>query len=375
VEIMAMRLAVIAGLLLVGGAALTAQTPATPIPENYYAAGEHVGLPAPVLGDAVIAGRIVTIGQEVSGDVLAAGWRVQVVAPTADDVRIAGAEVEVKAAIGGDLTAAAGDLMVSPGTRVSGRSWLTGGTVRADGIFDREVRIAADRVQIGGEIREPIRVVAQRLEILSTARVLGPLTYEGATQATVAAGAVLERPITYKQIPAKDVRDARWPRGLTSVVFGIHVFFGGLLLLLLLPRFAAKPADALLAAPGQSLLAGLALLVTIPFVAVLLMISVVGLPAGLVVTAAYVAALFIGVVTTAMFVGSLEARMLNLAPASTRRERLMLLLAGVLTLAVLRSIPVLGTIVVFASIVAGLGAVGSWMYRAYLQVPAVAVAQ
>jgi cytoskeletal protein CcmA (bactofilin family) len=364
-----MRTAVITGLLAIGGAVLRAQTVA-PIPENYYAAAESVTVPAPVLGDVVVAGRTVTIDKRVSGDVLAAGWRVRVSAPTEDDVRAAGAEVEVTAPVDGDLTVAAGDLTIGREARIGGRTWLTGRTVHADGVFAREVRIAAEHVLIGGDIDQPIRIVAQRLDILPTARVRGAITYEGATPATIAAGAQVTQPITYRNIPAQEVRKAQWPRGLTSLVFGIHVFFGGLLLLLLLPRLAGKPADVLRERPAQSLFAGLALVVTIPFVALLLMISVVGLPAGLALGAAYAAALFIGVVTTAVFIGALEEKLLKLAPASTMSRRAAMLLAGVLTLMVLRSVPVFGTLVVFAAVVVGLGALGVWSYQTYRQAAA-----
>jgi hypothetical protein len=363
-----------AGCLIAGGAVLMAQAPAAPIPENYYAAGEHVTLPAPVLGDAVIAGRVVTVGEQVSGDVLAAGWNVQLLAPASDDVRVAGAHVDIMAPVGGDLTAAAGDLTIAQGTTVSGRAWLTGRTIHVDGILSREAQIAGERVIIAGELREPTRIVAQRLEIRSTAKVVAPLTYEGATPATIARGALMAGPITYTRIGEKEVQNARLPRALTSIVFGLHVFFGGLLMLLLVPRLAAKPAEMLRAAPGQSLLAGLVLLVTVPFVAVLLMISLVGLPAGLVLGAAYAAALFIGVVTTAMFVGSLEQALFKLASPPTKGQRIGVLLAGVMTLVVLRSIPVLGTLVVFASIAAGLGAMGIWLYRAYVHPAPMSVA-
>ena len=363
---MTMRTACLAGLVVLSSAVVRAQGPA-PIPENYYAAGERVELPAPVQGDAVVAGRLVTIGQQVSGDVLAAGWHVSIVAPTSDDVRAAGAQVDVTAPVQGDLTAAAGELTVGPQAHVGGRTWLTGRTIRLDGVFDREVRIAGERVVIGGEIRQPIRVVAQRLEILATARVLAPLTYEGATPAVVAPGAVVSQPIAYRNISDSEVRRARWPRAATSLLFGIHVFLGGVLLLLLIPKIAGQPAEALRTSPTKSLLAGLAMLVTVPFVAILLMISVIGLPAGLALGAAYAVALFIAVVTTAIFIGNLEGRLVHAAPPSSRRQQLMLLLAGVVTLMVLHSIPVIGTIAVFASIVFGLGAIGVWMSGMYAQ--------
>ena len=63
-------------------------------------------------------------------------------APVLDDVRIAGRfEVSILALIEGDLTAVGGDLTVGPQTHVRGRAWLSGGTVRTEGVFDRELRI------------------------------------------------------------------------------------------------------------------------------------------------------------------------------------------------------------------------------------------
>jgi hypothetical protein len=50
----------------------------------------------------------------------------------------------------------------------------------------------------------------------------------------------------------------------------------------------------------------------------------------------------------------------------TPARRTTFLLVGVLTLAALRSVPVIGTAIVFAAIVFGLGALGLWLYRANL---------
>lgn len=104
-------------------------------------------------------------------------------------------------------------------------------------------------VVIAGEIRQPLNIVAERLEVLATARILAPVTYEGATPATVAPGALVTSPIAYKNIPARDARAARSPSGLSSVLLTIHLFVGGVLLLLLVPRFAAAPAEMLRAQP------------------------------------------------------------------------------------------------------------------------------
>jgi hypothetical protein len=150
----------------------------------------------------------------------------------------------------------------------------------------------------------------------------------------------------------------------------MHLLLAGLVLLALLPRMPTGIVDTMRAAPGRSLLVGGALLVTTPVMALLMVISLIGIPIGLTVGAVYLAALFLGVVATAFYVGELEARLFKAGPMTTRRQRAFLLLAGVLTLAVLRSVPVLGTLVVFVSILFGLGALSMWTYRVYASAPA-----
>jgi hypothetical protein len=102
-----------------------------------------------------------------------------------DDVRIAAAEVHVDAPVTGDLTIAGRDVVIGSRTSVSGRSRLIGGTVRLDGVFEREVRVAEATVQIAGEIRRPLAVTAET----PSARILGPLTHKGSTIARFGLGA------------------------------------------------------------------------------------------------------------------------------------------------------------------------------------------
>jgi hypothetical protein len=229
------------------------------------------------------------------------------------------------------LGAAGRNVTLGPRSSVAGNGWLTGQDVRVGGIVERPLRIAAGSVVIAGEIRQPLDIVAERLEVLATAR---------------------------------DARAARSPPGLSSVLFTIHLFVGGLLLLLVVPRFAAAPAEMLRAQPWRSLVTGVVLAVTIPFVAVLFLVSFVGIPVGLTMGAVCLAALFVAVVTTAVTLGFAEARLLH-KPLVTRSREALFLLAGVVTLAVLRSLPIIGGGVVFVSILFGLGALGLWSYRAY----------
>lgn len=366
----------IATLAVIPTVGLRSQTPAadrmSPPADNYYAAGNRVEITTPMGADVIVAGRQIDIARPVAGDILAAGWRVVLSDRADDDVRIAAAEVNVDAPVAGDLTIAGGDVTIGSRASVGGRSWLTGGTVRLNGVFEREVRVAGATVQIAGEFRQPLAVTAETLEILPSARILGPLTYKGSTIARIAEGAIVNGPITYDKIPPREAERARAFPAVSGVLFALHLLLVGLLVVVFLPRVETSVVATLRTQPGWSLLAGFALLVATPVAAVLLVISILGLPIGLAMAALYAIALFAGVVVTAFFVGDAEARLFKVGPVVTRGQHAMLLVAGVLTLALLRSL--LGGFIVLVSVLFGLGALALAVYQAYIRAAAPAAA-
>jgi hypothetical protein len=339
-----------------------------PANDNYYGASNHIVISAPIGGDAVVAGRVVDINERVAGDVLAAGWRVSLTKPAADDVRIAGAEVLVNAPIDGDLTLAGGEVTLGRDTHVAGRVWLSGGSVRSDGVFDRDLNIAGGTVVVDGEIRGAVVVIAETLEVKSSAKILGPMTYRAPREAQIAPGASISGPVSFTKIESAEARRARSGPGFSNVLFAINVFLAGLLFFLLLPRIGDAGVAMLRAQPGRSLLLGFAVLVTVPIAALVLVATVFGAPIGVSLAALYLVGLLLGLLTTAYCVGELEARWLRRPAVHTLSGRAAVLVAGVLTLAVLRAL--LGAVAVMGAIVFGLGALALWAYRTYWTAPA-----
>lgn len=70
-----------------------------------------------------------------------------------------------------------------------------------------------------------------------------------------------------------------------------------------------------------------------------------------------------GELATAFFVGDVEVRLVASGPITTKGQHVLVLLAGVLTLAVLRV--ALGGVVVFISALFGLGALTIWLHQTY----------
>jgi hypothetical protein len=335
--------------------------------DNYYGASNRIEIREPIGGDAVVAARVIDINERVSGDVLAAGWRVSLTRPALDDVRIVGAEVVVNAPIDGDLTLAGGDVTLAAATRVGGRVWLSGGTVRTHGVLNRDLHIAGATVILGGEVREGVTVIAEKLEILATAKLAGPLTYRAPSEAIVAPGATIAGPVSYTRIDAGEARRARSTTALSNLLFFANVLLAGLLFFSLLPRLGDAGVRTLRAQPGRSLLVGFLLLVTVPIAAVLLVLTVLGAPIGVSVAALYIVALVLGLLTASYCIGDIEARWLRGPAVTTPSGRAAVLVAGALTLTALRAL--FGGLAVAMAIVFGLGALGLWTYRTYWSAP------
>ncbi|HEU4927417.1 MAG TPA: polymer-forming cytoskeletal protein [Vicinamibacterales bacterium] len=355
--------------IVLGVAAVaSAQAPPLPLPatrpDNYYGAGNRIEVSRAMLGDVVVAGRQIEITQPVVGDILAAGWRISLSGRADDDVRMAGAEITVNAPVNGDLTIAGGDVVLGAGSRVNGRSWITGGQVRLDGQFDRELRVAGGTVQIGGELRRPVTIIAEKVELLPTARILGTLEYKAPVPAVIATGATVAGPVTFTRIESREAREAHSFRAVSTVLFTFHLVIAGLLLLWLMPGFLTRIVDTLRAAPARSALFGFAVLVAMPVAAVILIFSVLALPIGLTLAALYFVGMLTAVIAIASYIGDLEARIFKRS-TTTYRSRAVWLVAGVLSLAILRAVPILGTIVVFTCVLFGLGALTLAAHEAY----------
>jgi hypothetical protein len=152
---------------------------------------------------------------------------------------------------------------------------------------------------------------------------------------------------------------------MSSTLFAIHMIVAGLALLVLIPGLAAAGVETLKTNPLHSFFIGFAMLVTIPVAALLLVVTVLGAPVGLTLAALYLVGLLLGILTTASYLGQMEARWFKAGPLSTRSQSALALIAGALTLALLRALA--GGVVVFVAMLFGFGALALLTYRAGLR--------
>jgi len=329
---------------------------------DYFGAGGMLNLTDAVQGDAMLVGGHVTTASEVKGDLVAVGGEVSIGGAVGDDLYAAGGSVQFDAIVNGNARVAGGDVSVGPATIVAGGVSLTGGQIEFEGVAHKYLQASGGTVRIDGEVVGDAEVRAKELVIGPTARIGGRLVYRGPIEPTVPEGAVITGGLEFHEEDASryfedvqpEVRDAA--TGVGTFLWFLGVFVAGALFVVLLPGFTSEAAAAIGRKPLPSLGLGLAILVCVPFVAVVLLITIIGIPLALLLMSLYLLVLFLGWVTAALFVAQRGLEALRPGKAVTRGWQLFALLLGLLALWLLRQVPLLGGLIGFIALLAGIGA-------------------
>ena len=338
---------------------------------DHFSAGGVVNLTDSVAGDAFLAGGHVNIASEVGGDLVAAGGEVSVGGGIGDDLYAAGGNVKVDAMVTGNARIAGGDVEVGPATVIAGSASLTGGQVAFDGNTHGYLSASAASVRLNGEVHGDAEVRSEDLTIGPDTRIGGKLIYRGPRAPVVPEGAVIAGGVEFRETQASQyLEQTREPVRETvswvgSVLWFIGVFVAATLFLLVFPGFATRAADAIGREPWRVLGLGLAVLVCVPFVAVILLITIIGIPLALLSIPLYLLLLFLGWVTAALFVAHRGLALVRPGREVTLGWRLLALLVALIVLSMLRQLPFLGGLIGLVALVAGIGALvwAAWSRR------------
>lgn len=330
------------------------------VDDDLYLAGGQVDLYATVNGDAVVAGGQLHLEGDISADVIAAGGKIDLRGTVADDARLAGGDIRISSRVGDDLVAAGGRIHLSPITRIGGRAWLTGGEIRIDGEIVDELRASGGRVVITGTVDGNVELWADEIIIEPTAVITGNLNYRSAHEARIAGGARIDGEVVYTPV------EVHLEPVIAGVIFAMLALLASLIitavvLYLLFPDFSLRVSQRLGDEPWLSLGIGLAVLAGLPVLIVILFSTAVGVWLALMLLAIYLVMLLTGYLVGALFVGIAGLKMLGKNEAGRPLQATALAIA-IVGLAVINLVPLLGTLVNWAVLLAGMGALSRQLY-------------
>jgi hypothetical protein len=300
-----------------------------------------------VAGDAVLGGGTLDVRGRVGDDLYAAGGSVSVDSTVAEAARV----------VGGSVT-------VGRQARFGAGSAVAGGEVRFDGAAGSMLYLAGGRVRFDGDAGADVVIAAREAEVGPQARIAGRLLVRSPSPPRVAEGARIAGGVEHVlvEMPKPAPGAVRVVGGVLFAAWVAGLALLGLLLLGLYPGFFRQAGAVLASRPLASVGLGFALVVGVPVAAVLLMVTVIGIPAGLLALAAYFPLLLLGYLVAVIAAG--DAALARLKPgAGGLRARAVAYVLALLVLALAARIPWIGPWVGFALLLTGLGALALSLAR------------
>ncbi len=327
---------------------------AADVADDIFAAGGEVDVSGTNAADIFVAGGEINIDGTSAKSSTVAGGSVQYRGLSTGDLITAGGELDlVRADISGDLMAAAGSLQIRPDTQVGGDALLVGGEVLIDGQIAGDLWARGGEVRLRGTIAGNVNLAGGELVIEPGSRIGGNLTYQSKEALSIPLEVVAG---TTTQLGRSRVVPVEGPLGVWA---RIGLFAGLALAALVLygvtPATVDGAVDRLIARPGASFFIGVAIFVALPLLALLLAITLIGLPLSLFVGALYVAGFIPSYLIAATWAGGRLAHLAGQSPAPWG-ARFFWLLIGLAALILTSGVPVIGVVVSGVALLFGMGA-------------------
>jgi hypothetical protein len=268
---------------------------------------------------------------------------------------VAGQAVNIRGTVGRDVIVAGGDIDLS-GTAAIGRDLLFAAAerIRVDALIEDSVRGTAASAFLSNGVGGNIEIETGKLTIESTANIEGNLNYTSKSEAVIQPGA---------QIGGTTTREVPEPKGPVfprSVVVWLRVaaFFmtlaAGIVIIVIAPKRAVAVASSIKGKPWQSLGWGAIAFFATPIAVIIALVTIVGIPLGLIGLAVYLIAVYLAQIAVGLFIGYWIIGYLG--KVESRGMLIGALALGFTILTLVKLIPVVGAILWFATVIFGIGA-------------------
>jgi hypothetical protein len=236
-----------------------------------------------------------------------------------------------------------------PGAVVEGSMMLGAQRVNLDGHMGRDLMIGAEVNELNGTIGGGALIAGRRLIIGPGAEIQGEAKFHGAEEPEVSSEAKLASPLVV-EIHEETPEYAKSETYVGAFLKWAAAFVFGLVGVLVMPGPYQKVVNTS-ARTGLSILIGLVASVVIPFVAIMICATLVGLPVGLTAIFVFVPALY----AAQVFVGSWLGKEI-LGAASTQAQALGQLALGLAIIHAFQYVPYVGWLATMIIIFWGFGA-------------------
>ena len=324
------------------------------INDDLYLFGTTITVNGIVNGDLFAAGNSLTVNGTVNGNVFLLGQEVIVNGTVSRGARITANSATIAGSIGEDLLLLGNSTGIHGGATIGRDLIATVSSLTLDGTVQRRFAGNAQTVTLNGSVGSNVDIGVGDLTITEDASIGGDLTYRSNEMAEIAGGADIGGNVNHEMAAEADTETGFSIGSFVPSIIGlIMTAVYGTALLLIFPRLTVAASNQLLQNPIMSIGMGIVFLIVVPIVSVLVMITVIGIPLGLIALLLYGIALFSAQVFVGMTLGRLILSFFS--DGNRRMIQFLGLLLGLLILYGVSFIPYFGPWAPLIVVILGLG--------------------
>ncbi len=331
--------------------------------EDLIIAANKIKIYGTVNGDLYAAGGTVLIDGIVNGDVLVSGGNIEISGTVIENARVLGGDVLISGEVGKNLSVGAGNAEINDEALVGGSLVIGAGTVIIDGEILGKSNIGGGVVTVSSKLGGDAKLGAGALSLDPGAEIDGSLDYWSDSEAAISDEATISgevnkhNPMFNPENMLSSVGKEKLSRAATTFTFTAKIiwlastFLVGMIFINLFPKITKSAVKVLQEKPLKTIGYGAVSLFVIPIAFFFLLLTIVGAPLSFIVIALYFIYLYLAKIIISLMVGRYIVQ-----KADLKVKDALSLGLGLAVYAALSLIPVLGGVVKFAAIIAGLGA-------------------
>lgn len=320
----------------------------------FVAAGEFA-VDGSVNGDVFAAAGTIDISGSVDGSLNVTGGSIAIDGIVEGSARVFGGDTVASGEITGDLMVFGGAVLIQDSAVINGDLVVYGGQVDVLGTIGGDINGSVGLMTIDGAVEGDVDLDVQTLTVTSQAGIDGSLDYVSRQEANIRQGADIGGDVDRVELSPWGTGDGLRAQLFSPLVRTLWLLAAGVVMIALAPRFAAAVGGNV-RRPWIPALVGLGSMVLLPIIAILLMVSVIGIPVGVILLALFLISLYLSQVVVGQRLGAL------ILPRSwkdgSRGFLLLSMTLGVILISAFRFVPLpfISTVVNLLVAIVGLGA-------------------
>ncbi len=332
------------------------------VDDTLVAFGQVVRIDGEVTGDLIVFAQTIEITGSVRGDVYSFGRTIETDGEVGGGFAGFGQMIRIGDTIGQSVYGFAQTFRSGRDATIEGDLFAFGEDINVGGSIARNATVFSNTFTLSGEVRRDVTFGGRMAAVQSSASIGGDLDVglpDGDNLELDSSATVGGETIVDVQEPSREEDEilSVWTIALTALWLAA-AFLSGMLLLWALPALRRVPLENLggiLASAGV----GFLIITALPILSVVLAVTIIGLPAGLVIGAVWALGLYVSKIVVAHFLGHTLLRPKQQGP----RSLVLPLLLGLVLVLVAVSLPYVGWVINLLLVILGLGAIGQALYR------------